>query len=133
MIAKTWGNDVVAPIAMCISCNTIWEPWPEDTPEDVVEREPCDNCAYRRTSSEGRDPDQRENLIESARQAGFLMGEAPCSIFQCHKGMPIRLSVTPPQIRFDPDAAGIGPLDQTCLGFLRVIWAQDRKVREFLR
>ena len=47
------------------------------------------------------------------------------SPFCCHKGVPLKLTVDPPSIEYDFAAAGINPEDQTCAGFLRLLWAKN--------
>lgn len=73
-------------IRVCGNCGTAWEPADPAKMLDKGDRyscfvDPCDNCAFRKGSSEQRDPDQwRETL----GKLGFLAGR-----FYCHKGVPL--------------------------------------------
>lgn len=37
-IARGWGNKAPCPIDQCLTCHAIWEPWPDGTSSDCVER-----------------------------------------------------------------------------------------------
>lgn len=136
-IAGAWGNDVVAPLQRCLDCGTVWESWPAHMPVDWqiddVEREPCDNCAYRKGSKESRDPETWAKLVSMADNwSEFgLVPEATTTTFHCHKGIPIDL--TPegvPMIKFNYEKAGLDPRHRVCRGFLNLVWAFRRKVEK---
>ncbi len=120
-LAEVWGNRGPCIIDQCRDCGNFWEAWPDDDLGDVVEREPCDTCAYRAGSPESRDPLEWERLCELPREAaekGLLTDGCPW--FCCHKGIPIRIEGG--DIMFDFKAAGRSPAEQTCVGFLRAYW-----------
>lgn len=130
-IARAWGNGVVCEIDQCKTCSAIWEPWPEGTSIDCVERSACNNCAYRSSSAESKDPLKWSELVAIAKRAAdgaWFNGDTDPSYFCCHKGIPIVLDTKKNTIAFDFDAAGVDRLGQTCRGFLNVMWAhQDKK------
>ena len=48
--------------------------------------------------------------------------------FACHKGIPLKLTQGDgASIEFDYESAGIQPINQTCKGFLRLMWAFQNK------
>lgn len=128
-IADAWGNTVVCPIDQCRKCGAIWEPWPDDDPgdrwRDACAREPCDNCAYRKGSAEAADPEQWEHLkrlpVDFAN--AFKEGDSAAT-FACHKGIPI--AIDSDGLRFDFKAADAKAIERTCVGFLRIVWAQNK-------
>ena len=129
VIARAWGNTVTCAIDQCRECGAIWEPWPDDDPGDLyrddVTREPCDTCAYRAGSGESKDPKRWAKLKELPKKAATMSLVDPGRPqFCCHKGVPIKISQGDQEgsIEFDYEAAGIDPLQQTCSGFLRVLW-----------
>lgn len=132
-IARAWGNKPVCPLTQCGSCNAFWESWPEGTSHDCVEREPCDNCAYRKGSAESQDPEKWAELVKMASDAARygIEDERGRRWFSCHKGVPIKITQGKDGqdggIEFDFKAAGIKPLDQTCAGFLNLVWALSDK------
>lgn len=131
LVANAWGNSVVCPLSICQECRAIWEPWPAETPEDCVERArrngPCDNCAYRAGSGESLDRARWATLRSLPRRVKEDFGTAPLSSsswFCCHKGIPIVIDPDSDEpIRFDFEAAGIHPHEQTCAGFLLALSA----------
>lgn len=129
-VARAWGSRLPCELALCRACGVLWEPWPDGTPEDCVERAqqgPCSNCAYRAESPESLDPAQRTKLRELAARAAHDVEAALAGAwFACHKGVPIRYDAEH-GIRFDYQAAGINPRLQTCGGFLRLLWAEHRR------
>ncbi len=121
-VAGVWGNKAPCIIDQCEDCGNFWEAWPDDDPGDVVEREPCDTCAYRAGSPESQDPLEWRLLCELPREAAgkggpFVVG---CPWFCCHKGIPIRIEGN--DIMFDFAAAGRSATEQPCVGFLRIYW-----------
>lgn len=124
-IASTWGNKVACPIDQCLSCSAIWEPWPEGTSIDCVERGQCDNCAYRAGSKESSNKAEWANLVACAENAAEWsdVPEATVRWFSCHEGIPIVIDKMNDTLKFDFHAAGIGQMEQTCRGFLNVMWA----------
>ena len=127
MLARMWGGVAPTDHYQCKRCNALWEALPVGWNRDAVERAdsmgPCDNCAYRATSPETRDPEKRAWL--HARAAVDDPLSAIMSPFCCHKGVPLKLTGDPPSIEYDFAAAGINPEDQTCAGFLRLLWANN--------
>lgn len=132
MLARMWGGVEPTDHYRCLSCNALWEALPAGWNSDAVERSvsmgPCDNCAYRATSPETRDPEKREWLHDRANADDPY--SAIMSPFCCHKGVPLKLTVDPPSIEYDFAAAGIDPRDQTCAGFLRLLWAKNGANKE---
>ena len=127
-ISQAWGNGTTCPIDQCKDCGNFWEPWPDDDPgdlyRDVVDREPCDNCAYRAGSAESRDPEKWTELADLAKRAAdtsFFETGRPW--FGCHKGIPIRIAEE--GISFDFALTGRTPEQQTCAGFMRIVWAHN--------
>jgi hypothetical protein len=130
-VAEAWGNRNVCPIDQCKTCGAIWEPWPDNTSIDDVERAPCDNCAYRAGSAESCDPKQwqeLQNLAKTAANWSFELGTTP-TFFQCHKGVPIHIDREAGTIEFDFKAAGRQPLEHSCTGFLKMMWAYQGKAK----
>lgn len=125
-VTRAWGNKNECPIDQCMECAAIWEPWPDGTSSDCVEREPCDNCAYRAGSRESADKEEWQRLTFVAKEAAEL-GVTGAGRFACHKGIPIKLNMDTgdgqASIEFDYVSAGIDPLAQTCAGFLKMMWA----------
>lgn len=135
-IARAWGSDVVAPLQRCMECDAVWEAWPPemavDWQIDDVEREPCDNCAFRKGSKESKDQDVWARLVALAENwVEFgLIPEANANPFHCHKGIPIKLTPAGvPQIEFDFEGAGLDPRNRVCRGFLNLAWALRKKGR----
>lgn len=125
LVAKAWGGTAPTTLLVCGDCQAFWEPYPPGWTTDSVERAqrlgPCDTCAYRATSPETRDPEQRAKLHALARSTN---GQGmPSGWFACHKGIPMFLRNG--TIEFDFVAAGIDPVHQTCAGYLRVLWASN--------
>lgn len=127
-VASAWGNSVSVPIDQCRECFAIWEPWPDDDPgpelRDIVECDPCPNCAYRAGSPESKDPKEWARLKALAVKAadrGLVAG--PKEWFCCHRGIPIK--VDEDGIRFDFEAADVDPLHQSCVGFMRIYWKHN--------
>jgi len=135
LVARLWENNVSCPIGHCRECGAQWEAWPPETPDDMymddVSRPMCDNCAFRGGSREHADPQKWRELMELCE----LAGRAPLTItnhprwFCCHKNIPLvidPLNAAEP-IKFDFEAAGVGPLDRVCAGFLRIMQAARQK------
>lgn len=133
--AGFWQNRNPCPLRVCRECKAIWEPWPDDVPEDCVERAhthgPCSNCAYRAGSAEMEDPQKREEMLQIARNAAEFGYDDALSVpkqFCCHKGIPIKVGGEE-GLWFDYEAAGIDPQSQSCTGFLLALWAAQKKNR----
>lgn len=135
--ARFWENENVIALRVCKDCRAIWEPWPDDAPEDCVERAhthgPCSNCAYRAGSFEMRDPEQREKMLTTAHAAAeFGVDGQDWTLsmptqFCCHKGIPVKVGKD--GLEFDYEAAGIDPRQQSCTGFLLAMWAAQKNLR----
>lgn len=131
MLARAWGNTVDCPITQCGVCSAFREPWPDNTPLDNVERPPCDNCAYRAGSGEARNRETWKELVQRADDAVTYGLKDPRGRrwFSCHKGVPIKITQGDDAgVEFDFAGSNIDPLNQTCAGFLTLMWAiQDKR------
>ena len=100
MLARMWGGVEPTDHYRCQSCNALWEALPAGWNNDAVDRAvsmgPCDNCAYRASSPETRDPEKRAWLHDLA--AADDPYSAIMSPFCCHKGVPLKLTVDPPSM-----------------------------------
>lgn len=127
-VAEVWGNKAPCIIDQCKDCGNFWEAWPDDDPGDVVERKPCDTCAYRAGSPESRDPLEWERLCELPREAAEKgKTAAGCPWSSCHKGIPIRIEGNDIMLEFG--VAGRSAMEQSCVGFLRA-YSKHRADRE---
>lgn len=127
MLARMWGGVAPTDHYQCNRCGVLWEALPGGWSDDSVERATtmglCDNCAFRASSPETRDPDKRAWLHAKAETGDPYA--AIMSPFCCHKGVPLKITRDPPSIEYDFAAAGINPADRTCSGFLRLLWARN--------
>lgn len=131
----------------CRDCKAVWEPFPPVYARDPVCAEPCDNCAFRPGSPEQADPEGWRKLLESLKpdaSYGYFTGQ-----FYCHKGVPIDISKGPGNFLFPrtpalidgqpvrEDGAIVTTEDvakmRTCSGFLRMVWARNRKAKDGVR
>ena len=62
----------------------------------------------------------------AAHGAWFEEDPGPC-YFACHKRIPIVIDQVKSTISFDFEAAGLKAVDQTCAGFLKMMWALQEK------
>ena len=134
-LANAWGGVAPTTHGICKRCNAIWEVVPSTWRDDTVERcsvmGPCDNCAFRATSRETADPEERARIHAMAEECAAAwesgdvdrMNRAPR--FACHKGIPIKVAPAAGSIAYDFEAAGIKPNDQLCAGFMRIMWAKN--------
>lgn len=126
------------PMAGCVECLTLWEPfdpaalvdWDHDDQNRPFAK-PCDNCAFRQGSPEREDTVKWELLIQN-----ILLAE--CGAFFCHKGVPLELNV--PGQSHDHPKFPDGNFDygrsRMCAGF--IAWnrganaAVNRKIRKMM-
>lgn len=89
------GSDRIVELALpdsgkfgaCPACLLVWEPIPEGEAyltdgEMLPFEKPCDNCAFRGSSTERANPDYWESLQTNLAHGGQ---------FLCHKGVPLRV------------------------------------------
>jgi hypothetical protein len=128
----------------CLDCKAVWEAFPAVYARDPVCAEPCDNCAFRPGSPEQADAEGWHALIESLKpdqSYGMFTG-----VFYCHKGVPIDVAKGLGNFLFpqkpvlmdgepvrQPNGTIVTTEDttrmRTCSGFLRMVWARNRKAR----
>lgn len=126
----------------CIDCKAVWEPFPALYARDPVCAEPCDNCAFRPGSPEQQDTKRWRAMVESLKPDTDYGGFG--GMFYCHKGVPIDMEKGPGNFRFpqkpvlmdgepvrNSDGLVVTTEDarrmRTCSGFLRMVWARNRK------
>lgn len=97
-------------VGVCADCKTMWEAYPADWKHDVVEAEPCDNCAFRPESPEIRSRAEWRELLAKLKAGGE---------FKCHKGAPILIDTEANTIEFDE--AWVRRKGRVCAGFHRAI------------
>jgi len=121
---------IETPHDACRECGTIWEAYPPAWREEVVTAEPCDNCAFRPGAPEHDDPLAWNALLEKLKAGAE---------FRCHKGCPITGMTYPGKHRRAHVAQALGfdvkwmnTRARMCAGFIRVLWAWERKGHNWL-
>jgi hypothetical protein len=97
-------------MGICADCKTVWEAFPPGWKHDVVEGEPCDNCAFAKGSPESQDREEWRSLLAKLR-----MGQE----FKCHKGAPLIIDLETGAAEFDE--AWVLRYGRMCAGFLRAM------------
>lgn len=113
-------------LAVCLNCKTVWEPINVNLVKHPSEplgafTEPCDNCAFRKGSTEQEDKAEWIALMSKLRAGGS---------FYCHKGVPIEAGASD---GFAYPRKGDGTVKvnklRLCRGFVRA-WGQWMKQEE---
>jgi hypothetical protein len=130
LVLASGMTHIETPHDACRQCGTIWEAYPANWVEDVVAAEPCDNCAFRPGAPEHDDPAAWNALLEQLKAGGE---------FRCHKGCPITGMIYPGPGRpsyvgrtLGFDLKWMNSRARMCAGFIRVLWAWQRKGHDWL-
>lgn len=112
-------------MALCADCGAVWEAFPPGWSHDVVEGEPCDNCAFRQGSPESQDKAAWRSMLAKLRHGG--------QEFRCHKGAPILITEATDDhlASAEFDEPWVQRHGRTCAGFYRVMrqwpdWLDNR-------